>query len=608
MRRVVLFFLMLACGLSALAQSLRNPLQIISMQQGKMAVLYAGTHTLQVDETASGRELFSTPLAGEPTGVCYDGEFFYVTYFGRMQKIALSEGQKGRVVADVAMGHSPCWPVVLPDGKVAFADRFRGEVVVCNAGDLSVVKRMKVSREPVSLAFCPQENLLVVAHHLPDAGSHAGVVSIPVTFISCADYSIASVLPLKNGSGSARCVTVSPDGRYAVIPHTIARFTVHTSQVEQGWQNTNAISIIDLKKRDLTASVLLDDIYRGAANPWAASFSTDGAELYVTHAGLHEVSRIDFPKLLKKIAGAETRSNPYNLSQPAALENDLSFIADCRTRIPLQGKGPRSLCTVEGEVWAGNYFSGTLESLHGKIVVQTASPPPQEQAHSLARRGEQLFNDASLCFENWQSCASCHPDGRADGFNWDLMNDKLGNPKNAMSLLHSHASPPAMSTGIRPDAEYAVRAGIRLIQFSEPTEEDARAIDAYLRSMKPIPSPYLDPDGQLTEKAKRGEALFREKNCIACHKGDFYSDRKLHDIGTHTPFDFTVKEGEKVPQRNFVTARLSECWRTAPYLHSGAYYTLEELFEKGDHAMIRKAAATMTEIQKEEIIEYILSL
>ncbi|MHC4147198.1 MAG: cell surface protein, partial [Planctomycetota bacterium] len=78
------------------------------------------------------------------------------------------------------------------------------------------------------------------------------------------------------------------------------------------------------------------------------------------------------------------------------------------------------------------------------------------------RRGEMLFNDALLCFQSWQSCASCHPsDARVDALNWDLLNDGLGNPKNTKSLLLSHETPPAMITGIRENAEIAVRAGFR---------------------------------------------------------------------------------------------------------------------------------------------------
>ncbi|NQT91693.1 MAG: hypothetical protein HQ559_02950, partial [Lentisphaerae bacterium] len=69
------------------------------------------------------------------------------------------------------------------------------------------------------------------------------------------------------------------------------------------------------------------------------------------------------------------------------------------------------------------------------------------------RRGEMLFNDADMCFQKWQSCASCHPDVRTDGLNWDLLNDGMGNPKNTKSLFLSHKTPPVMITGVRDKAE-----------------------------------------------------------------------------------------------------------------------------------------------------------
>ena len=60
---------------------------------------------------------------------------------------------------------------------------------------------------------------------------------------------------------------------------------------------------------------------------------------------------------------------------------------------------------------------------------------------SLARRGEQYFNDATLCYQQWQSCATCHPDGRADALYWDLLNDGVGNTKNTKSLLMAALTP-----------------------------------------------------------------------------------------------------------------------------------------------------------------------
>lgn len=45
------------------------------------------------------------------------------------------------------------------------------------------------------------------------------------------------------------------------------------------------------------------------------------------------------------------------------------------------------------------------------------------------------LGDARLCLQQWESCSSYHPGGRADRFNWDLLKDGQGNPRNARSLL-----------------------------------------------------------------------------------------------------------------------------------------------------------------------------
>ena len=52
-----------------------------------------------------------------------------------------------------------------------------------------------------------------------------------------------------------------------------------------------------------------------------------------------------------------------------------------------------------------------------------------------------------------------------------------------------------------------MRAGITHILFAVRPEEDAKAIDAYLKSLEPVPSPHL-VDGQLNAAAERGKKLF----------------------------------------------------------------------------------------------------
>ena len=137
------------------------------------------------------------------------------------------------------------------------------------------------------------------------------------------------------------------------------------------------------------------------------------------------------------------------------------------------------------------------------------------------RLGELIFHDARYCFQQWQSCASCHPENaRVDGLNWDLLNDGIGNQRNCKSLLLSHQTPPSMITGVRSSAEVAVRAGFRHIQFAQMEESKTRAVDLYLQSLEPLPSPHLE-NGKLSEAAVRGKALYTSTGCIRCHGGIF---------------------------------------------------------------------------------------
>jgi cytochrome c peroxidase len=179
-----------------------------------------------------------------------------------------------------------------------------------------------------------------------------------------------------------------------------------------------------------------------------------------------------------------------------------------------------------------------------------------------------LFHDASLCFQHWHSCSSCHPGGaRVDALNWDLLNDGLGNPKNTKNLLFAHRTPPAMITGVRDNAEMAVRSGIRHILFAVRPEEEVNSIDEYLKSLKPIPSPYL-VKGKLSASAKRGRKIYSKARCDSCHKGPLHTDMQQHNVGTGDGLD---------KDRKFDTPTLVEVWRTAPYLYDGRAATIEEV-------------------------------
>ncbi|MDR1937238.1 MAG: YVTN family beta-propeller repeat-containing protein, partial [Tannerellaceae bacterium] len=208
-------------------------------------------------------------------------------------------------------------------------------------------------------------------------------------------------------------------------------------------------------------------------------------------------------------------------------------------------------------------------------------------------KGEKYFNDATNCFQGWQSCNGCHPgDARMDAMNWDLMNDGVGNSKNCKSLLYSHVTPPSMISGIRASAEIAVHKGFTHIQFYDIDEERSSCVDDYLKALRPVPSPYL-VNGELSEKAKEGRKVFEKLKCGECHSGPYYTDMKMHRIGEDIEFE-----------KGWDTPALVEVWRTAPYLFDGRAATMEEVFEVHKHGVDRK-------ISKKEIdalSEYVNSL
>lgn len=216
------------------------------------------------------------------------------------------------------------------------------------------------------------------------------------------------------------------------------------------------------------------------------------------------------------------------------------------------------------------------------------------------RRGEILYHDATACFEHWQSCVTCHPDARVDGFNWDLLNDGTGNLKNSKSMLLSHETPPSMISGIRADAETAVRAGFTHILFKNADEENACAVDEYLSSLRPVPSPYL-VNGELSESAKRGKLLFESDRtgCAICHPAPHYTDLRLHRVGSQDVNDYIDA---------FDSPTLIEVWRTAPYMNTGEYLTVRELLLEGKHGARDGRLDKLTPQEQDDLIEYVLSL
>ena len=212
-----------------------------------------------------------------------------------------------------------------------------------------------------------------------------------------------------------------------------------------------------------------------------------------------------------------------------------------------------------------------------------------------------LFHDATLCFQRWHSCATCHPNqGRVDGLRWDFLRDGIGNGKDTISLLFVDETPPLNRRATRQSARDCARSSVESGHLVVPTDADVDDLYRYLKSLRPEPSPYLAAEGGLTEAAERGRLLFQGKaDCARCHPAPYYTDLQSHNVGILSPTE---------PDGIYDTPALIEAYRTAPYLHDGRARTLRDvltIFNRDDQ---HGTTTGLTEQEIDDLETYLLSL
>ncbi len=602
-----------------------SPYQVVFSPDGTTVAASDRTAaSLWLVDAAEKRVVHRIALHGEPTGVAWaaDGQRVYVSEFGA-GTVAVLDPVEGQVLRRFGVGKHP-------EG-LALAGK-RNLLLVANATthNVSLVDlengreraRIDVPREPHHIAVTPDESLAVVGNLLPAGRANQPDSASVISILDLEGAVYLGDVRLPPGSTAVRQIAISNDGHFAYVTHVLGRTSVPSTQLERGWVNTNALTILDLRTHTRYATVLLDNPVRGAADPWGIALTPDGKTLWVSLSGVHEVAKLDMERLATYLSGGLPDGHP--LARPnnhgtdnvwlrikqdpkarATLANDLAALtsADLIERIPVAGKGPRGLAlSPNGDLLAtACYFTGEilfLDAASGKPVSSVqlgeAMEPDQE------RLGEMIFHDATKCFQHWLSCATCHPnDGRVDGLNWDQTQDGIGNPKNNKSLLHAQHTPPMGWRAMRENMEVGVQAGFSFL-MRQPEPGEVEAVQAYIRSLQPLPSPYLNEELELTDAAKRGREVFmsEETRCSKCHSGIHYTDLSAHDVGTRGRLDRSNK---------FDTPGLIELYRTGPYLHDGSAATLREVFVECNQEN-RHSRSPLTSQQIDDLVAYLLSL
>ncbi len=536
--------------------------------------------------SADGKKINrSWSLEQTPTGIAVDGDMIYATSFTTHGGVDIINSKKQKIIAHITTGSGACAPVVdRESNRLYVCNRFAATLSVIDLKENRVVENIALLREPSSAVYDKVRSKLYVANFLPLGSANVESIGASISVVDTKTLTLERNIELESGSNALRGIAISEDNDLLFTTHNLGRFQLPTTQLQQGWMNTSAMSVVDLNKMEFVASLLLDEPDRGAAGIWDVKCSQ--GKVVISHSGVHELSIVDYKEMRKRMESYPEKSE---------LAYNLSFMEGIRRRVPIVGNAPRNICIEKSNIYVPTYFSDTLNilSLSNEKITSTVAMVDNRVVDSILL-GEQYFNDAKFCFQNWQSCNGCHPgEGRTDGLNWDLINDGIGNSKNCKSLLFSHKTPPAMISGIRVSSYLAVRTGYKYIQFHQIDEEYAKCVDAYLLSLRPVPSPLLKSDGTLSAKAQRGKELFETLGCAKCHNGEYYTDGKMYHIGEDVEFD-----------KGWDTPTLREVWRTAPYLFDGRAATMEELIGKYKHGVYR----TLSEDEVKELAEFVNSL
>lgn len=618
-----------------------SPFDVAFSPDGReLAVSDRTAGALVVIDVRLGKVVREVRLRGEVTGVVWspDSSSVYVAEYTSRSVAEIN--RSGKIVRRLQVGSGPVGLALAPKRGLLLVGNSSSDTV--SLMDLATGRQrvsVAVCREPYYLAVMPDERLAVVGNRLPAGDSSDPKVSAAVTLIDPKTGAKVTDIRLPPNSFNLCGVAISPDGGWAYVTHNVGRTALPTTLIEYGWINANAVSIIDLSAKKRFVTVLIDDRQQGAANPWGVALSANGMTGWVALSGTHQLMKLDLRRLHKSMkgqmpfivayqqsAGVEHEGSMANTasiySDTAATAGDDAssvelmvsdlppayaqgvYLSGVASRINLAGNGPRGVAvSADGKTLAvAMYYSGRIilvDADKGEVVREIELG--EQPAASQVRRGEMIFHDATYCYQRWLSCSTCHPDGRADGLNWDLLNDGIGNAKNTRSLLLAHRTPPVMLSGVRPNMESAAAAGFEFALFRRAKTEDLHAVQAWIRSMQPAVSPYRI-GGELSERARLGKRIFesKEAGCVRCHPEPLFSGLGMYDVGTGAEAD----GGDSA----FDTPTLVEIWRTAPYLHHGKATTLREVFTTFNRKDRHGKTSRLSESELGALIEYLKSL
>jgi YVTN family beta-propeller protein len=481
---------------------------------------------------------------------------------------------QGKQIAEYRVGHMPYG--VVTNGVHAFITEFGiGSVGVIGVSTGELLTRIRVDPFPSGIALSQNAEKLLITH----------LFTGKVTVVDVSTHTIIGTASTGLETNLSQFITIDEERQKAYLPQTRSN-TTNTAPL---FDTTvfPVVNVLDLNELQLVTKkrITLDTADEPVNMPFAVALSSTKGILYVANAGSDNVSVIDLT----------TNRGIANLTV---------------------GSNPRGIAIVpdESRIFVNNVLDGTVSVIDAKTLavtntIQTTNIPLSPTLLA----GKKLFNSAAspvLTNDNWISCATCHFNGMMDGRTWLGFPD---GPRNTPSLFDIARTMPMHWSGDFDELQ-DVEITIQKIQFGkgltgkpayDSLEEphlgisvELDALAAYLASLENPSSPYNSEKDVIA----LGRSVFEELNCQICHVPPFYTDHKLHDVGTG---DDTKEKNSHDRGTAFDTPSLRGLWLTAPYFHDGSADSLEEVFQTG---LIHNISREVEPSELQALISFIMSL
>ncbi|HEX5446156.1 MAG TPA: c-type cytochrome [Pirellulales bacterium] len=553
---------------------------LITVNQTSDTISLVNIAAAQVSaEVACGRHPSAIVVSPDGRRVLVTG-----TYSGTLELFDLTDGQLSPAGC-IDVGFQPVGVALSPDGRLAYvALEAAAAVAVVDLEERQVLDRIEVGHWPRYLALSPDGSRLAVG----TSGDQS---------VSVVDTASRKLLFQERLQGiNLGHMVASADGNYVYFPWMIYRQNpIDPRNIQAGWVLGSRIARVRFDGPARRQAMTLDERGKAVADPHGIGLTSDEAWLVASASGTHELLVYRTEGLVLQDFGG-----PGDHIDPRLAHDDRRYC-----RIPLGGR-PMGLRIARDDrrVFVTNYLANAVQvvDLHEREVVLTidlgGSPEP-----SLARRGEAIFYDAQRSLDQWYSCHSCHYEGGTNATVMDTLNDgSIRTFKTVLPLRNLARTAPWTWHGWQQDLGAAMRKSLsETMQGPRPTDDDVAALVAYFSTLDAPPNPHRPTDAKFRERAERGRLVFASEKagCANCHRGEYFTDGEIHDVGTGSKRD--VYEGYNTPSLIGVHGRVR-------LLHDGRAKSLDDLLTGAHNPEKVTGAGELTDAERADLIEYLKSL